>query len=212
MEKLVFAALLFPAFAFAAEWQGTVVGISDGDTLTVLNADKRQVKIRLIEIDAPEKNQDFGQKSKDSLSQLCFKKSVVVDDKGTDKYKRILGRIKCDGIDANVEQVKRGMAWAYRKYLTDWSIANLEEQAKSAGIGLWVNPHATPPWEFRHGGKSKQEAVKVELKQTYLECGAKTACREMISCDEAIHYLNDCGVSRLDQDDDKVPCDSICGR
>ena len=95
-----------PVMSWANEWTGTVIGISDGDTLKVLNDKKQQVKIRLSEIDAPESKQAFGTQSKQSLSDLCFQKTVVVIDNGTDKYKRTLGRLKCDGIDANAEQAE----------------------------------------------------------------------------------------------------------
>ncbi|MGZ8221765.1 MAG: thermonuclease family protein [Methylobacter sp.] len=205
--------LLAPLTVSAAEWSGTVVGISDGDTLTVLNAEKRQVKIRLAEIDAPESKQAFGTQSKKSLSDICFKKPVVVDDKGSDRYKRTLGRLHCDGVDANVEQVKRGMAWAYRQYLTDQSIADLEEQAKITGTGLWGDENPTPPWEFRHGGKAAS-AIKTSSKKTAssssFECAGKSKCGEMNNCAEANFYLNECGLSRLDRDHDGVPCESIC--
>lgn len=214
MNLFVRLLILLASFPIAAaEWSGTVVGISDGDTLTVLSADKRQVKIRLAEIDAPESKQAFGTQSKKSLSDLCFKKSIVVDDHGTDKYKRTLGRLKCDGVDANAEQVKRGMAWAYRQYLTDQSIAELEDQAKAAGAGLWADSEPTPPWEFRHGGKSTK-AVKAAVESTQsssgFECAGKSKCGEMSNCAEAKFYLNECGVGRLDRDHDGVPCESIC--
>lgn len=153
MKKLLIAiALLMPLTASAAEWTGKVVGVSDGDTLTVLNPQNKPVKIRLVEIDAPEKTQDFGQRSKQSLSDLCFGKAAKVDDHGQDKYQRTLGRVTCDGMDANAEQVRLGMAWAYRQYLTDPAIADLEQAAKAQKIGLWADAHPIPPWEFRHGG------------------------------------------------------------
>jgi endonuclease YncB( thermonuclease family) len=217
MKKLVLAiALLTPFSALSNEWTGTVVGISDGDTLTVLNASKRQVKIRMAEIDAPESKQAFGQKSKQSLSDICFKKSVIVDDHGTDRYKRTLGRITCDGIDANAEQVKRGMAWAYKQYLTDQSIADLEETARASKAGLWADESPTPPWEFRHGGKTAKAAKKLPVKKVStnsdsgFECGAKSRCGDMSSCAEANFYLNECGLTRLDRDHDGVPCESLC--
>ena len=197
--------------SWATEWTGTVVSISDGDTLTVLNANKQQVKIRLVEIDAPESKQAFGTQSKQSLADLCFQKPVVVADKGLDKYKRTLGRIKCNGIDANAEQVKRGMAWAYRQYLTDQTIADLEETAKAERIGLWADDEPTPPWEFRHSGKTtKAKANKSDASSHTSECGGKSKCKEMSSCAEARFYLNECGVNRLDRDHDGIPCESIC--
>lgn len=178
----------------------------------MLNADKKQVKIRLTEIDAPESKQAFGTQSKQSLSELCFKKTVVVTDNGTDKYKRTLGRIRCEGVDANAEQVKRGMAWAYRQYLTDQSIADLEESAKSEKLGLWADDEPVPPWEFRHGGKAtKTKGKSVDGSSSgSLECAGKSKCKEMSNCAEANFYLNECGVKRLDRDHDGIPCESIC--
>ncbi|WP_027159149.1 thermonuclease family protein [Methylobacter luteus] len=216
VKKLVLAlALLAPFSAFSTEWTGTVVGILDGDTLTVLNADKRQVKIRMAGIDAPESKQAFGTQSKKSLSNICFKKSVIIDDHGTDRYKRTLGRITCDGIDANAEQVKRGMAWAYKQYLTDQTIAGLEETAKASKTGLWVDENPIPPWEFRHGSKTAKAAKKLPVKKVSassagFECGSKSRCGDMSSCAEATFYLNECGKSRLDRDNDGVPCESLC--
>lgn len=92
-------------------FNGRVVGIADGDTVTVLTASKEQHKIRLAEIDAPEKNQPFGVKSKQSLSDLCFGKEAEVIPSAIDRYKRTVAHVKCAGIDANAEQVTRGMAW-----------------------------------------------------------------------------------------------------
>ena len=99
-----------------AAFLATVIGISDGDTLTVLDESKWQVKIRLAEIDAPEKQQPFGTRSKQSLSELCFGKKAEIKPRVKDRYGRTVARVTCDGIDANAEQVNRGMAWVYRKY------------------------------------------------------------------------------------------------
>jgi len=158
MKHVLSIALLCASLtAHAAKWAGTVVAISDGDTLTVLNDHKKQVKIRLVEIDAPESKQAFGKQSKESLADLCFKKRAIVDDRGQDRYKRTLGRVQCDGVDANAEQVRRGMAWAYRRYLKDPDIAELEEQAKSSRAGLWTDENPMAPWEFRHPHKSSRQ-------------------------------------------------------
>lgn len=127
----------------------TVMGISDGDTLTVLTHDKKQIKIRLAEIDAPEKHQAFGTKSKQSLSDLCFGKKAEVTPQVKDRYKRTVARIKCDGIDANAEQVKRGMAWVYRRYAKNHDLYVLEHNAKVEKRGLWADKAPTPPWLYR---------------------------------------------------------------
>jgi endonuclease YncB( thermonuclease family) len=135
-----------PAYA----WQGIVVSISDGDTLTVLKKNKRRVKIRLDEIDAPEMNQTYGSRSKWSLMSLCYLKSAEIKTHGKDKYKRTLATVQCNGINANEEQVKRGMAWVYRHYSHSKTLLSLEQSARNQHIGLWADPYPIPPWDFRH--------------------------------------------------------------
>lgn len=127
-----------------------VIGISDGDTLTVLRDDQQQVKIRLAEIDAPEKKQAFGAKSKESLSAICFGKKAEIIPKTRDRYGRTVARVRCDGTDANAEQVRRGMAWVYDRYVTDRSLYALQDEAHTARRGLWADPAPVPPWEWRH--------------------------------------------------------------
>lgn len=132
-----------------AAFLATVVGISDGDTLTVLTHDKQQVKIRLAEIDAPEKKQPFGTRSKQSLSDMCFDKQAEIVPQAKDRYKRVVARVTCDGVDANAEQVSRGMAWVYRSYAKDYNLYILQFTAMAEKRGLWSEPGAIPPWEFR---------------------------------------------------------------
>ncbi|QMT61830.1 thermonuclease family protein [Legionella sp. PC997] len=150
IAKFMLIALLIPYAAFAEIISGEVIKISDGDTLTILTDTNIQLKIRLIEIDAPEKKQAFGSVSKQALSTLCFRKEAIVNTNAKDQYGRILGRVTCAGIDVNAEQVKTGMAWVYDKYVTDKSLYDLQDQAKNNKLGLWVDPHSIPPWLFRH--------------------------------------------------------------
>jgi endonuclease YncB( thermonuclease family) len=141
-----------PLIAAAADIEGRVVGIADGDTLTVLRQ-REQTKVRLAEIDAPEKAQPFGERSRQSLAELCFQQPVRVEDKGRDRYGRTIGRVLCAGIDANAEQVRRGMAWVYDRYVTDQALYTLQTQARSAHSGLWADASPVPPWEWRHGAR-----------------------------------------------------------
>jgi endonuclease YncB( thermonuclease family) len=211
IKKIILAlAILAPLSVFPSEFSGTVVGITDGDTLEVLTTQKQIVKIRLVEIDAPEKKQAFGQQSKQSLSDICFKKTVIVDDKGLEKYHRTLGRLRCDGIDANAEQVKRGMAWAYRKYLTDPTIADFELAAKTDKLGLWLDDDPVPPSDFRHGGKAVKKPTEKSATGSGFTCGDKRHCKEMSNCEEAKFYMTECGISKLDRNHDGVPCESLC--
>ena len=151
MKALFASALLcYSLTAAAGDWTGKVIGITDGDTLAVMQAG-RAVKVRLVEIDAPESRQDFGQRSKQSLSELCFGQVAAVRDQGHDRYGRVLGRVFCAGADANAEQVRRGMAWWYVRYGKDVALKRIEEQARAARRGLWAADDPLPPWEFRRG-------------------------------------------------------------
>ena len=138
---------------------GRVVGVMDGDTVKVLDASNTQWKIRLVGIDAPEKKQAFGNKSKEHLSDLIFNKQVTIEYSKTDRYGRTLGKILVDGVDANLEQVKAGLAWHYKQYAKEQSqedqslYSSTEDQARSAKRGLWIDAYPTPPWEFRHSKK-----------------------------------------------------------
>lgn len=133
---------------------GLVVGVADGDTLTVLDADKVQHKIRLAEIDAPEKSQPFGQRSKQSLSDLCFKREAQVHVQDRDRYGRVVGRVSCDGIDANAEQVRRGMAWVYDRYVADKRLYSIQSSSRLAKSGLWADDSPTKPWEWRKANRN----------------------------------------------------------
>jgi endonuclease YncB( thermonuclease family) len=138
------------------DFTGRVVAIADGDTLTLLTAEQKRVRVRLAEIDAPEKGQPYGLKAKQILSDLCFDKMIRAMKVATDRYGRIVARVyvtKPDGeIDVSAEMIRQGAAWAYRKYLTDRALLVLEEEAKTAGRGLWTLPaeQRIPPWEWRH--------------------------------------------------------------
>jgi endonuclease YncB( thermonuclease family) len=140
-------ALAFSLPAYA-DFSGRVVSIVDGDTITVL-VERQQVKVRLVEIDAPEKAQAFGNRSKQSLSDMCFDKEAQILEKGKDRYGRTLGRVYCAGMDTSAEQVRRGMAWVYDKYVTDHSLYRLQDEARAAKRGLWYDPDPIPPWGWR---------------------------------------------------------------
>ena len=139
---------------------GKVVGVADGDTITVLDGQQTQHKIRLMGIDAPEKAQPFGQNSKQSLSDLVFDRSVSVEWKKLDRYQRIVGKVQINGQDANLEQVRRGLAWHYKKYereqepLDRATYSQAEIEARMGRRGLWSDPGPTPPWDWRKSKKN----------------------------------------------------------
>ncbi len=141
--------LLTTTLATAAELRGTVVGITDGDTLTVL-VNRKQVKVRLAEIDAPELKQPFGTRSRQSLAGLCFQKEARLESSGRDRYGRTLARVICAGTDANAEQVRQGMAWVFDRYAAPNSpLYAVQNEARAARRGLWNDPNPIPPWEWR---------------------------------------------------------------
>ncbi len=121
-----------------------------GDTLVLL-VDHQQHKIRLSDIDTPERKQPFGTRAKQALSELAFGKQARVVEVTVDRYGRIVGRVFVDGIDVNRELVAQGYAWVYRKYSQDEELLKLEAQAKEKGLGLWADPDPIPPWEWRRG-------------------------------------------------------------
>lgn len=165
---------------------GKVVGVHDGDTATVLDENKTQYKFRFNGIDAPELKMDFGNKSKQNLSDLIFGKQVTVVFSKVDKYGRFVGTIFVGGISANLEQIKAGFAWHYKKYASEQSetdrktYAEAELKAKEAKLGLWQMPNPSAPWDYRANKKINQEAEKANRK--YL-VGAKGGC----------YYLNSSG-------------------
>lgn len=130
--------------------------MADGDTVTVLDGQKVQHKIRLAGIDAPEKAQPFGNRSKETLSDLAFDKSVTVEKDKRDRYRREVGKILVNGRDVNLVQVERGMAWHYKAYEREQSLDDrklydaAEISARSAKRGLWRDSEPTPPWEYRN--------------------------------------------------------------
>ncbi len=141
--------------AWASELTGNVIGVSDGDTITVLSNGQSE-KIRLADIDCPEKKQPFGQKAKQYCSDLCFGKLVVVSYASKDKYKRIVGRAKLpNGSVLNEELVRAGMAWCYVKYCKIPLMYELERQAKESRLGLWMDANPTPPWLWREQSRAQ---------------------------------------------------------
>lgn len=170
--------------ALAGEYAGKVVGIADGDTLTLLTADKRQIKVRLAEIDAPESGQPYGRHAKQVLSDLAF------------------------GRQARVRVVDRD------RYGRDPGLFALEEEARKQRRGLWALPEAQkiPPWEWRRAGRRPEikTSPASETGSAAFACGSKRTCKDMTSCAEAKFHLNTCGLSRLDSDRDGVPCEALC--
>ncbi len=147
--------LCFSLTAFADTLTGKVVKITDGDTLTVLDANYKQHKIRLAGIDAPERKQAYGLASRKHLASIVAGQQVTIEYQKRDRYGRIVGKVLLDGIDVCLKQVKTGFAWHYKKYQHEQSLedqrlyAEVENQARDERLGLWRENNPIPPWEYR---------------------------------------------------------------
>jgi micrococcal nuclease len=150
-------AFLFAVYPFLARTQqlpkpfnGKVIKIVDGDTYDVLTSDYKTIRIRMNGIDAPEKKQAFGQKSKDYLGGLCFGKTVLVKPKSYDRNKRLIADTYTpDNKDLSREMVRAGYAWHFKKYSKDKNLADDENHARSVRAGLWTDNQPIAPWDFR---------------------------------------------------------------
>lgn len=129
---------------FAAE----ITYFYDGDTVKV-NDRGREYKLRLTDIDAPERNQAYGLKSRRALMQFCKNAEVKVYVSGQDKYQRSLGKLHCNKLDASEFMVENGHAWFNRRYSMDYMLALLEDEARKNKLGLWNAKKPTPPWVWR---------------------------------------------------------------
>jgi endonuclease YncB( thermonuclease family) len=213
--------IITPSIGFC--WTAKVVSVTDGDTITVLHGD-RQVKIRLYGIDTPEKSQDFGQKAKDLTSALVAGRSVEVEQKDVDRYGRVVGLVKVDGQNLNELIILNGFAWVYRQYCkerfcSDW--LKLEETAQQQKKGMWSDPNIIPPWEWRqHKKKARVEEEHVPVifigenklgegrsVDNNYRCDGRTHCSQMTSCQEARFFLMNCPGTKMDGDNDGVPCE-----
>ncbi|WP_426039705.1 thermonuclease family protein [Brevundimonas sp. DC300-4] len=214
-------------------FNGRVVGVADGDTITVLDGDRRERSVRLAEIDAPERRQPWGERSKQSLSELVYGQSVEVVQTDTDRYGRVVAQVSVNGRNINREMVAIGAAWAFREYLIDETLIEVERDAKTQRIGLWSMPASdqVEPWRWRRGNRTPeavsvgQPAVTTQVRGLVgrspargessastegIRCGSKRYCSQMRSCDEARAYLVQCRVDTLDGDGDGRPCEQLC--
>ena len=160
-----FLALFLSRYAIAspalADFAGKVVGVSDGDTPTVLR-DRTQVRSRPYGVDPPGTGQDFGSRAKQFTSGLAFGKVVKVVPRDRGRYGRPVAEVVLpDGRVLNDELVKAGLAWWYRHHAQNiGTLRQLEVEAREAKRGLWSQPNPVPPWEWR---RTRREALEAEL-------------------------------------------------
>lgn len=213
--------LLFSGTALAETFDARIIAVMDGDTVYAQSGGFR-AKIRLVNIDAPEKNQAYGEQSAESLRSLVAGKIVKIESRAVDKFGRTLAVISVGGINVNQEQVRRGMAWAYTRSREGSTYAGLQNEAQHAKRGLWRKANPQQPWQWRklhpreysgiprsHTAKTPSQ-IQNARKFGTLACGEKHYCSQMLTCDEAHFYLTACGVERLDTNQDGIPCEKLC--
>lgn len=148
-----FIFIFFPSFS---EFEGKVVGIKDGDTIEVLTVDKKVEVIRLAHVDCPEKAQPFGQRAKQFASDFCFGKTVkIIETARRDRGGRMIGLVLYNDKCLNQALVSNGLAWHFKKYSKDMSYDVLEQKARAAKIGLWLDPNPIAPWDWRKNKRKK---------------------------------------------------------
>ena len=188
----------------AGDFTGKVIAVMDGDTVMLLQGGK-PVKVRLAEIDAPEKAQPYGMASRDSLNSLVNGKEIRVESRAIDDYGRMVAILSVDGLNINQEQVRRGMAWEYSRFHSNHLVVALQREAQLAKRGLWAGDEIIEPTQWRKEHPSDWTAAV----QKDTAC-AKTQCAQVTSCEEAMDYLSRCGTRSLDGDKDGTPCEQLC--
>ena len=209
--KLILGLLLcmLCGMAQAEEFVTKVIAVLDGDTVLIHHGG-HMLKVRLVDIDAPEKDQPFGTSSQRSLANMVLGKPVRFVSQAMDAYGRMVARLSVDGLAVNAEQIRLGMAWEYSHYHSNHELISLEAEARAAPRGLWVQSAPTPPWEWRKQHTSTLSPSPHKSVAIDASCGDKRRCSEMTSCDEARHYLQVCGLKYLDGDGDGNPCEYLC--
>jgi endonuclease YncB( thermonuclease family) len=212
--------LIWASFAAAEEYNAKVIVVIDGDTLVVLHNGAKE-KIRLANIDAPEKNQPYGMDARQAMFSLVFKKQARIEPKAVDKYGRTVALVSVDGIIINEDMVKRGMAWEYSYFKPGRVYMALQSEAQQARRGLWSQRNPIPPWVWRRTHPSSKSYYPNEQKKTLsshprigvfndTSCENKQHCSQMNSCEEAYFYFTHCGVKSLDKTGDGIPCKQLC--
>lgn len=215
-----------PALAIGRPVTVRVVAVTDGDTVRVLTADRREYRVRLSEIDAPESGQPYGRASKAALSRIVFDRTVAIVPVDQDRYGRTVARIRVGALDASVEMLRQGAAWVFLAYNHDKTLIPIEARARASKVGLWALPptERVAPWEWRRSKRDGARAVLPAFPAIRLpfaggrhspsdgpSCSAKRFCSQMSSCAEAVYHLRTCGQRSLDGDGDGKPCERLCG-
>lgn len=219
MRALIALCCCIALGARAETFAAKVIAVMDGDTVMVLR-DGQKIKVRLANIDAPEKDQAFGKQSRESLLEMVGKRQVQVDGLAVDQYGRTVGVISVAGRNVNQEQLRRGMAWEYSHFHSDKTCIGLQTEAQQLRRGLWSQDRPQAPWQWRKLHPSAGPVAQVRQRASHavsapvmvydVECGKKHRCSQMATCEEAYLYFTQCGVNALDGNHDGKPCERLC--
>jgi len=169
MKRLIWACLFFPLFSFSQN-SGKVIKISDGDTITILLKGNQQKKLRLAEVDCPEKGQPFGKNARQFTSDQVFGKTVNFVETNTDRYGRSIAKVYYDnGKYLSKELIKAGFGWWYFSYSKDATLGELQDHAQRKKVGLWQDTRAMAPWEYRKMKREESKNRKYEASQTKIK-------------------------------------------
>lgn len=220
--RLLLLCLLLTHTACLA-WSAQIVTAIDGDMLVVLHDGQRQ-EIRLYGIDCPEKDQSYGQQATALTTALVAGRNIEIEPKDVDHYGRVVGLVKVDGLLLNALIVENGFAWVYRqhckeKFCSAW--IKSEKTARSQRKGIWATANNIPPWEWRN----QQRAAKAETvtdnviligadkpasggsSRNSSRCDGRIYCSQMTSCQEATFFLRNCPGTKMDGNNDGIPCE-----
>ncbi|MEQ1674482.1 MAG: thermonuclease family protein, partial [Candidatus Nitrotoga sp.] len=210
VNKLLCALLLFCVSALASgeEYSGRVISVLDGDTVLVSRDDRPQapIKIRLANIDAPEKDQEYGMASRQSLLGMVLNKPVQVVTQAVDDFGRIIATLSAGDLNVNHAQVQRGWAWGSSRFHSNKILMTMQHEAQQNRRGLWAGANPVEPniWRRNHAALPvKNLAVQAQ------DCG-KRSCAQLQTCDKARQYFLRCGEVSLDGDRDGAPCENLC--
>lgn len=179
---------------------GRATKIADGDTLSVKTAEGKGIRVRVAEIDAPEKGDPFSKRSREALNDMVWNRDLAIRLYDIDSYGRMVGHVFVGDTDVGRELVRSGLAVVYCRYSTDPSLKVLEQKAREQAVGIWSQGRIP-----RGVCDESDDETRMTLPAG---CGGKKFCREMASCTEALFYLRECGVTTMDGDRDGVPCES----